>query len=404
MLLPAGPDSRKRKPALLLLVAMTALGPFAMNSFIPSIPGIVVYFDTDLATAQLTLTLFLAGVAIGQLIYGPLSDRFGRRPPLLCGLVLALAAGLLCVLAPSAELLNAGRVLQGFGLCAGTVLGRAMVRDSHDRDQSASMFGYVTMAMVVVPAVAPSIGGLLDQWFGWRACFVAMLAFTAAVFFWCLRSAHETNHHRTPEISLASLLLSHRALFRSRAFVGYTLTVTATSAAFFTFLGGAPYVTITVLKLSPLAFALCFTSVAIAYMTGSFLTGRLSTRLGADRLIWLGLAVGVPSALAMVAAAAFSGPGLLALFVPMVGIALGNGLSQPSGTAAAISTQPRLAGAASGLVGFLQMTAGGLATQLVSRLQDNSLWPVAGLLFACMLAGLAAHVWTRCMTGADTRP
>ncbi|MCW5730209.1 MAG: multidrug effflux MFS transporter [Alphaproteobacteria bacterium] len=383
---------------------MTALAPFAMNSFIPSIPGIVGYFGTDLATAQLTLTLFLAGLATGQLIYGPLSDRFGRRPPLLFGLVLALAASALCVFAPSAELLNAGRVLQGLGLCAGTVLGRAMVRDSFGRDQSASMLGYVTMAMVVVPAVAPSIGGLLDEWFGWRACFIAMLVFTACVFVWCLRAAHETNRHPVTEISLPGLVQSHRALFRSRAFVGYTSMVTTTSAAFFTFLGGAPYVTITVLELSPLTFALCFTSVAGSYMVGSFLTGRLSVRIGIDRLIWIGLGIGVPSALAMLLAAAVSGPSLIALFLPMAGIALGNGLCQPSGTAAAISTQPRLAGAASGLVGFLQMTAGGIATQIVSRLQDNSLWPVAAMLFGFMSFGLLCHVWTRWRAGPATRP
>lgn len=387
--------SALRQPPLVLLIALTALAPFALNSFLPSIPRIVDDLHTDLASAQLTLTVFLAGVAVGQLAYGPVSDRFGRRPPLLFGMALATAASALCLFAPSIEWLNTARVFQALGMCSGTVLGRAIVRDCHGRDRAAAMLGYVTMAMAVVPAVAPSIGGALDSWIGWRATFGAMFIFTGAVFVWCIFSGHETNHHRTSDIGALALLQSNLALLRNRSFLGYTFSVTLASGAFFSFLAGAPHLTITVLNLDPLHFGLGFGAVSVSYMIGNFATARLSPRLGVDVMVLLGIAVALPAALLMLALAASVGPTLLTIFVPMCGVAIGNGMSQASGIAGAVSVNPRLAGAASGLLGFLQMAGGAGASLIVGFLQDSTLFPVASAMSVAFLGALLSYLWGR---------
>jgi DHA1 family bicyclomycin/chloramphenicol resistance-like MFS transporter len=189
----AAPVAAARRPPVLLLVGMAAIGAFALNVFVPSIPGLAAYFHTDLATIQLALSLYFVAIAAGQLIYGPLSDRFGRRPVLLGGLVIYAAASLACAMAQSVEALIAARMVQALGACSGIVISRAIVRDVYDRATAASALGYITSAMAAVPALAPAVGGYLDLWFGWRASFVATLLFGLAVLAGTIPAGHETN-------------------------------------------------------------------------------------------------------------------------------------------------------------------------------------------------------------------
>ena len=167
------------RPPLLILVLATAIGGISLNIFIPSMPGLARYFATDIATVQLTLTLYLAGIAAGQLVYGPLSDHYGRRPLMLAGLGLYAVSALVASLAQSIEVLILGRIAQALGGCAGIVITRAIIRDVYDRDRGASVLGYVTMAMTIAPAMAPVIGGYLDHWVGWRAGLWVLTAYGA---------------------------------------------------------------------------------------------------------------------------------------------------------------------------------------------------------------------------------
>ncbi|MBL8671958.1 MAG: MFS transporter, partial [Alphaproteobacteria bacterium] len=169
----------QRRPPLWLLIAITAIAPFALNVFVPSMPGLAAQFGAGPDEAQLTLTFFLVGVAVGQLACGPVSDRLGRRPVLLAGLALFTAATLLCLLAPTLPLLIAGRLLQALGACAGLVLGRAIVRDTVDPAHVAGALGILNGVMAAAPAIAPAIGGFLDTWQGWRASFLVLLALGA---------------------------------------------------------------------------------------------------------------------------------------------------------------------------------------------------------------------------------
>lgn len=379
-------------PPMWVLVVMSAAGPFALNAFVPSLPNLAAAFDSDYGTAQLALTLYLFSVAAGQLIYGPLSDRFGRRPVLLAGLTLGCAGSLLCLLAPTMTTLLVGRIAQGLGSCAGLVLARAIVRDIYPRDASASVIGYVTMGMVLMPMVAPGIGGLLDQNFGWRASFVAMFAFAAFALWTSHRFAGETHHARHATLDLVAVLRGSAALLRTPAFLGYTMAVSFNSLQFFGFLAAGPYLVVTVLGGSPAEYGFWFAFCAASYAIGNFGAGRWSRRVGLDRMARLGSALGlVPCAMALYAAF-FVDLQIAAFFVPFFLLGFTNGMSQPNLIAGAVSVNPALAGAASGLVGAIQTGAGAVSTLIMGFAQDGTMLPLAILFACCGLGTLTAHV------------
>ncbi|MEQ8398610.1 multidrug effflux MFS transporter [Thalassobaculum sp.] len=377
-------------PPIWILIAATATGPLALNIFVPSMPGLVHVFDTDYATIQLTLTLYLVGVALAQLAYGPLSDRFGRRPAMLYGLAIYAAASLLCAVAWSVETLIVGRILQAIGGCAGMVLGRAIVRDVYERDRAASAIALITMAMAVAPAIAPTLGGYLETGFGWHATFLAPMVMGLIVLAASFRGLNETNLTPIPRIDVLAMLRHYGELLRSRAFIGYAGNSAMSVGAFFAFLAGAPYVVIEILHRPPGEYGLYFVLISVGYMVGNFGASRLSQRLGVDRMIPLGVASSTVGGL-------ISAGFLLAdvitpasVFLPMMLVAVGNGLSQPNSIAGAISVNPRIAGAASGLMGFGQMTVGALFTVIVGHLQnDHDHAAMAGMiLFSCVASYL----------------
>lgn len=369
-------------PPFAILVAMSAVGPMALNIFIPSMPGLQKEFGIPYGTAQLTLTLFLIGMAVCQLIYGPLSDRVGRRPMLLGGFAVFVVASILAALAPTIELLIGARLLQALGGAAGIVLARAMVRDVFDRDKAASVISYITMAFVVAPMVAPVLGGFIDRMAGWRLDFWLLAGAGALVLAASWFHLPETHDVRSRG-GAAGLVTGAWHLAGLPRFRSYALTLAFTSTVFFAFLGGAPHIMVDVLKRTPLEYGMWFFMVSSGYMLGNFLSGRYTQRAGIDRMMLMGCIVTMIGGM-MCLAAALSGLLMPAtLFVPMAFAALGNGLTIPNGTTGAISVDPRLTGAAAGWSGFIQMAFGAAASQLVGSLQDH--WPSA--VFWFMAAG-----------------
>ncbi len=406
-LAPAGDDLESRpRPSLLILIAVSAIGPLALNLFVPSMPGLQAAFGIPYATAQLTLTLYLIGLAVAQLLYGPISDRWGRRPTLIAGLALFVVGSLGSALAPSIELLIAARLVQAVGGASGIVLARAIVRDLYGRDRAASVIGYITMAWVLAPMVAPALGGLLDQAFGWRAGFWLLAAAGAVVVLACQVFLHET-HHGSGDAGGAGggagggargwrgLLEGYAWLLKRPRFNGYALSTGFTSSVFFSFLAGAPFLMVEVLGRSPVEYGLWFIVSSFGYMAGNGLAGRYSVALGVERMIGLG------TLLALIGAGAALGLYLAgqlapwALFVPMTLIALGNGLSIPNGIAGAVSINPRLAGTAAGLAGFLQLGLGAATSQSVGYLQSLEPYALVYVMTVGALIAVAVHQGAR---------
>lgn len=388
------PAAAIRRPSVAILVAVSALGPLALNIFMPSMPGLARQFGVEYGTVQLTLTLYLIGLSVAQLAYGPLSDRYGRRPALLWGLSIYLIGSIVSAAAPSIELLVLGRLLQAIGGCAGLVLGRAIIRDIYDRDRSAAMIGYVTMAMAVAPMLSPAIGGYLDTLFGWRASFIFCSFAGVAVLVWVAAILPETLMQPGGGEGMTAMLRSYAGLIRSPAFCGYALQTAFTSGVFFAFIAGAPFVVVTLLGLPPSSYGLWFIVVSAGYLAGNFLTGRFAVRFGVDRMIAAGAAVGLLGTVALALTGWLGLLSLPAIFLPMAVVALANGLTLPNGTAGAVSVNPRAAGAAAGLSGALQMLTGAGAALLVGYGQDlaPSQYPMIWTMLGSGLLALASFL------------
>lgn len=379
------------RPAIAILIAVAAVGPLALNIFTPSLPGMQRVFDVSYGTIQLTITLFLFGTAFAQLLYGPLSDRFGRKPVLLTGLVLFLIGSLASAYAPTIFWLLFSRTLQAVGGCAGLVLSRAIVRDMHNREKSASMIGYITVGMVVVPMISPLIGGFLDEWFDWRAGFLFVTAVGFLVLVSTVLKLPETNFDLRPIPGLRGILSSYGDLLESRDFRHYALIAAFTSAAFFAFLSGGPFVVIELLEQPKSVYGICFGLVAFGYMSGNFLTGRMAERMGTNRMITLGTSLSLVGAVLMCALAFAESISLAAIFGPMALITFGNGLSLPSATAGSVSVNPKIAGAAAGLAGFFQMTLSACVTLMVGYLQSDSALPMIFTILVTSLIAASIH-------------
>ena len=381
--------NRLTPPHILTLVLAASTGALAINIFLPSLPGIARHFDADYAVVQLTVSLYLAATAIFQLGIGPASDRFGRRPVMLACFGLFMVGSLATIMAPTIEFLLAARVLQAFA-AAGIVLSRAIVRDTVSTEDAASQIGYVTMGMAVVPMIAPAIGGMLDEAYGWQAAFMLTLGFGAVAFLVVFLDLGETNHHRSS--SMIAQFRTYPVLFRSRRFWGYTLTAAFTSGTFFAFLGGGPYVATEILGLRPSQYGLYFALLSAGYMAGNFLSGRYARRIGINLMM---LAGNVVTAIGMIVSLCLFSAGFdhpLSLFGPVAVVGVGNGLTLPSANAGIVSVRPQLAGSASGLGGALQIGGGATLSVLAGALltPQSGPFPLLWVMLVSALGAIAA--------------
>ncbi|HEV2188301.1 MAG TPA: Bcr/CflA family efflux MFS transporter, partial [Stellaceae bacterium] len=258
------PVARPAVPPLSLIAAATAIGFASLHMVVPALPLLATAFARPAAQVQLVLTLYFLGIAAGQLFYGPISDRFGRRPVLLAGLLLFMGGTVLCGVAPSLPLLIAGRVAQALGACAGLVLGRAIIRDVHDREGSARGIALVMMAMSLAPAVSPAIGAYVTEWFGWRAMFVLMGGFGVLVFGWTALRLAETLRQPV-SLNIGAIGRSYGMLLRSPTFSCFALCTAFTSASWFTFIATAPYLMSETLHQPPSAYGLMIMLPMAAY-------------------------------------------------------------------------------------------------------------------------------------------
>lgn len=376
---------------LFILVVVTATGPLSMQIFVPALPLIAQDFAVSPATTQLTLSLALLAIALSTLVYGPLSDRYGRRPVLIAGMALFVAGGALCAVADGIALLIVGRVLQAIGAAAGMVVARAIVRDLYPADMVARVLASLIAAVVVAPMVAPMLGGLLADHAGWRTIFVVVAALGAGVVVLTAARLQETNAAPTHHPRAVSMLSGYGRLASNRRFMAYALQASFSMASFYAFISAAPYLMADVLHRPATEYGLWFVAMPATFMAGNMIAMRVAGRFGIDRMVLTGGLIGVAGAvvgLALIAAGLFSP---LVLFAPAMAISISHGLSMANAQAGAMNVEPALAGTASGLTAFLQMALSAVAAQVVGMMPTDTPYPVAVAMLACMGLSLGSY-------------
>ncbi|MEQ8342701.1 MAG: multidrug effflux MFS transporter [Marinovum algicola] len=380
---------RTTPPHILTLILLAGMAALAMNIFLPSLPGMTAYFDTDYRLMQLSVAIYLGVNACLQLVVGPMSDQMGRRPVILGGLVIFVLATLGCIFAPNVTIFLICRMAQAAVVVA-MVLSRAVVRDMVPQDQAASMIGYVTMGMAVVPMIGPMIGGVLDELWGWKASFWLLFVTGLATLWLAWRDLGETKMRSGQ--TLLRQFRDYPELIRAPRFWGYALAAAFSSGSFFAYLGGAPFVGSVVFSLDPALLGLLFGAPAVGYMIGNGISGKFSVRVGINRMILWGCWANTVGLLLSMAVFAAGHGSALSFFGFMTFVGFGNGLCIPNATAGTLSVRPHLAGTASGLGGAIMIGGGaGLSALAGVLLQPGTgPWPLLWLMLLTGLLGMAA--------------
>lgn len=376
-----------------LLTALVAIGSFSVSIYTPSMPALAADFHTQPALVKLTLSLFLVGFALAQLVYGPLSDRFGRRPVLVGGLAVYVLGSVACAVAPSIEAMIAGRFLQAVGACAGPVLGRAVARDVHGREGTARVLAWIGAATTLSPAIGPTLGGSIHVWFGWRANFVLLAVFGAALLATAWRLLGETNRRLDPvAIRPVAMAGNYRRLLTDRLYLGYMLSGSCIYAGLYSWVAAAPFLFVDRLGFSPNHYGALTIVTTGSYISGSVVAARFTYRVGLDRMIVIGCTLAVTGAGLMSVLALLVALSAAALIGPMMLFSFGMGLILANALAGGLLPFPRIAGTASALLGFAQMALAALATILVAALPPLSVLSMSGVILALAFAGLAAQL------------
>jgi MFS transporter, DHA1 family, multidrug resistance protein len=374
------------KGILLLLVLMTGVAPISLYMLVPALPALATTFGRDISVAQMTVSLYMVGIACSQIIMGPLSDRFGRRPVLLGGIGLMVAASAAGIFAETLPQLIAARFLQALGGASGMVVSRAIIRDLYSRDRISSMISLVIAVMMIAQMLSPLTGGLLEITFGWRAIFYLITAASLSIVIMIAVMLPETRRDR---IEGSSFRGDVGNLFRSRAFIGYMLCQVLASQMIFAFAGGGPYIVVTQMGRSSAEYGAWFATTAFAYLIGNVCCVRFAPRHALEKLIWFGLALQLfGSALNLVFSLTGTNQTPSVLFGTQMIVMVANAFVMANSAAGAISVRPEAAGTASGAMGFLQQGIGALVSQFGAYLGGHSTTtlPLTAAMFVISLA------------------
>jgi DHA1 family bicyclomycin/chloramphenicol resistance-like MFS transporter len=376
---------RRDSPWLIVLLgALTTIGPFTTDTYLPSMPAIRDHFGVDTTSVQVTLSIAFLGGAIGQIFYGPLSDRFGRRPLLIGGLIIYVIASLACLLAQSIEQLIAARFFQSFGSIAAPVLARAMVRDLHEREAAARVLSLMGIVLGIGPILAPIIGGVLQDLFDWHASFIFVTCYGFVLLIVVVASLGETVRTKDPQaLQPARMVETFALLMRNRVFVGYALINCCIYGGLGGYLSGIAFVVVQVLGIPTKFFGAVFGMVMIGNIGGSYVASRVVPRIGVDRTLALGV-IATGCAGLLVAGLAHAGiVHVAAIIAPMMLYMFGLSLSGPQAIAGALAPFPRAAGSASSLMGFFQSLTSASVGMGVAFFFDGT--PRALASFVCVM-------------------
>ncbi len=388
-----------------LLAGLSAIGPLTTDMYLPSLPDMVRLLDATTAEGQLTISAYLIGFAVGQIIYGPVSDRHGRKPVLLGAVALYCLASLVCALSTSIEMLIGARALQALGGCGGIVMARAIVRDVYSGARAGRELSLIGSVMALAPVLAPVAGGVLHAAFGWRSVFftLAGCGLSGITVIWLLLPETLTLRAAEP-VSFSSMLASYRLVSRSPAYLAYMGLATTSYAGLFAWISAASFVLQDLYGLSAFSFGLIFAIGSFGYMAGATLAARLVIRRGLDVTIGVGGVASALGGLGMVVAVALGLTSSLSLVIPMALYLAGLGLVLPQSIAGAMTPFPERAGAASALLGFIQQTAAALCGVAVGQLLGASAWPLAIAVAAMGCASLLLWFATRGLRARHATP
>ncbi len=388
-----------------LLAALTAIGPLSTDMYMPSLPDIARTLTASTAQVQLTLSTYLVGFAVGQIVYGPISDRHGRKPVLLAALGLFAAATLFCALSTSIDMLIGARFLQALGGSGCIMVARAIVRDLYAGPRAGRELSVMGSAMALAPVIAPVVGGILQTAFGWRSNFVALLVVGIAGVATIWLVLPETLKQRAAEpVSPASMLRSYRVVAGNPAYLSYMALATGSYAGLFAWISGASFVLQNLYGLTPMSFGIAFALSAIGYLIGTNLAARLVMKLGLDRTIGFGCCALAAGGIGMVAAVALGFTSATSLILPVAVYLCGLGMVLPQSIAGAMTPFPERAGAASALVGFVQQSVAAICGATVGALLGHNAWPVAVAVAFMGVATLLVWIATRGIRARAIKP
>ena len=385
---PAAPDrARSELWLILLLASVTAIGPFTLHALSPALPSISAGFDVTAAEAQLLLSLSLVAMAVATLIWGPLSDRYGRRPVLLAGLIMAALGSALAAVAPTLWIAILGRLCQAAGGAAGMVLARAVAQDVFGSERSAGVIGQITAVMVAAPMIAPTVSGLIVETGGWRGVFWMSTALCAGLFLWSRLAMPETAPAGEVR-SVGDMLRGFRMISGRRAFWRYAGYASFSLAGFYYFVAITPYVMREAFGQGAAAYGLYFMMLSATFMTTNFVAGRISSMFGRERVLVGGALLSLcgPALVAVLLLSGVEQPWVL--FVPGMIQSFGAGLAMPNAMAGAVGAAPERAGAASGLLGFSQFLLASVTTQIAGFLPHGQPMMVPIGMLATLGAGV----------------
>jgi DHA1 family bicyclomycin/chloramphenicol resistance-like MFS transporter len=381
-----------------LLALLTAVGPMSVDFYLPSLPEIGRVFGASVPQVQLTLSGYLVCFAVGQIVYGPVSDHIGRKPVLLTALALYSAVCLGCVFASSIEMLTALRCLQALGVAAAPVLARAIVRDLYQGVRAGRELARMGSITALAPIVAPSLGGVLQVAFGWRAAFLGMALLGLCAILLVTRFLPETmNRSSAHAFSLSSLIKGYGQFVRHRSYCVYLAIVAASYGGLFAWISGSSFVLQDLYGLSPLLFGVVFAAATLGYGVGTLVAARLVVRIGIDRTIVCGGIALAAGGLAMVIAVAVGATSPIALILPMALYLCGLGLAMPQAMAGALTPFPDRAGAASSVLGFSQQIVGSTAGIVAAQMLGASALPLAAIIAVMGSLALALALVKRSM-------
>lgn len=398
-------DNRKRFFTIFTLGLLSALGPFSIDMYLPGFPDIAAHLDTTIAHVALSLSSFFIGVSVGQLLYGPLMDRFGRKTPLYIGLIIYLLASLGCAFASTANELIAIRFLQALGGCAGMVAARALVRDIFPVEENAKVFSMLMLVIAVSPIIAPTLGGYVTSMFGWQSIFIILsviaLLNLLAVYFW-LPAGMKPNTQKS--LLPLPIIKSFIEVFKVPQFYTYAIAGSIAAAGLYAYIAGSPFVFMKLFGVTEKQYGWIFAIIALGLILASQLNTLLLKKYSSEQIVRVALFCQSITGILLLTGAVFNVLGLYSTIVLIWIFLSTQGFTFPNSSALSIAPFAKNAGTASALMGAIQLGIGALTTGLVSILNDQTEIPMAGVMCACAVGSfIFLLVGRRAIVKADAR-